>query len=197
MENQLNHINDKKGSRGFLVTYGIIIFVFSITLLTQKDLDANAILIARVSVFLSAALGICALLPWDLKFYSNKWFVMLFGTLAYIAWFFGFVMEWIEGITSLEGFWQSAISSIGLLWMWIILLLLTRMYVIVFEKYNKTVKWIAPMIIPALLLWVNVSTFIEGDYITGLILEAFTIGSFHIALRVWKPIGSLDLHPPN
>ncbi len=187
----MNQANNKKAPKIFLVAYGTLIFGFSITLLTQANLQANVICIARISLFLSAVLGVCSLLPWDLKFYANKWLLISIGTLAYIAWFFGFVMKWLEGITSLEGFWQAAISIVGLFWMWIILLLLTRIYTIVFDNYKKSVKWTAPMIIPALLLWVTVNTFIEGNCIGGLYLEAFVIGSFLIALRIWKPIGSL------
>lgn len=185
---------DKKSNKSlvFLVTYGIILFGFSITLLTQESITRDIEIIGGFLIFLSAALGICAILPWDFKFYQSKWFVIGLGSLSYIAWFFGFAMKWLDGLKSTNGFWQIVTTVIGIFWMWIILILLARIYAITFEtNKNKYVRALAPMIVPALLLWADINVFIDGNCLGGIILEAFVIGSFIVALRVWKPIGSL------
>jgi hypothetical protein len=184
--------NKKSNNLVLLVTYGIIILGFSITLLTQKSITREIEIIGGFLIFLSGALGICAILPWDFKFYHSKWFVFGLGSLSYTAWFLGFALKWLDGLKSINGFWQIVTTLIGLFWMWIILILLARVYVITFEtNKNIFVRKFAPMIVPALLLWADVNVFIDGNCLGGILLEAFVIGSFIVALRVWKPIGAL------
>jgi len=172
-----------------VVSNGVLLLAFAITVLAQKGLTVMQKDIAMVSLFVSAALAVCAILPRRIGLLSNVWIIVSVTSLVYIAWFYTFAMKWLEGMKNTSDFEQCLISVLGIIWLFCLLMVLIRSLTIVTADRRLT-KWI-PFVIPVWLLWPTISIFREGDPIGGGVMILFIVGSIVISLQWWKPAGEL------
>jgi hypothetical protein len=176
-----------------LVSNGVLLLMFSITILTnQNELTSTNHLIIYLSLAISAILAFSAVLPFHLKFLSNGWVSAGIGSLVYIAWFFNFAMKWLGGIRIQSSIEQSLISWLGIAWLLVMTVILTRAFSILCMN-TKSLKWL-PFIIPTVMLWRSMEAFLRvKDPIAGVIMLAFVLCSTIVALGIWKPIGELTI----
>lgn len=175
----------------FLVPYGTSILGFSIILLAQPNVSEIYLWIARLILILSALMGLFSLLPRPWRFISNKGFISVVSNLAYTSWLFGFLLGWVTGTANILGPWKMIAFLIGFFWLLVILLLLTHSFTVISEK-GKIMKWILPWFIPVALIATVISVFLQGEWVSGLILMIITAAAVLVALRKWKPVGILS-----
>ena len=75
------------------ISNGILLFSFSIVVLSQKTLTHSQATIAYISMVISIALAICALLPTEVEFLSNSLVYGGINSFALMAWFFTFSID--------------------------------------------------------------------------------------------------------
>jgi hypothetical protein len=174
-----------------IVTNGVLLLSFAITLFTQANITQAQKNIAYAALFLSVILAICSLLPRNIRFLSNNWFNGLVGMFAYLAWFFNFAMKWLDGLKNTSDVEQFIISILGSIWLFCILMILTRLFTVVTEQRGRPLRWFS-FILPLVLLWQTILVFTQGNWQSGLILLVFVVGSTFISLRIWKPVGTFS-----
>ena len=114
-----------KPERLGVVSNGVLLFSFAITVLSQTSLTKNQIILAYISMLISVVLAICALLPTDVDFLSNGWIYGGISSFTLVAWFLTFSLEWIHGITDTRNFASWSISVLGIFWLFVALMLVT------------------------------------------------------------------------
>jgi hypothetical protein len=178
-----------KPSRLNTVSNGVLLFSFSIIVLSQPSLTNEQKYIAFGSLIISGILAICALLPSDVVWLSNGWVYAGISAFTLLTWFFTFALEWLNGITDVKNFEREVISVLGILWLFVSFMLLTRGLTLAINR-RKSLMWL-PLMVPIVLLWRTVVIFLDGNWIAGIVLAAFVVGSTAIALMIWKPAGEL------
>jgi len=173
------------------VSNGVLLLSFSMIELSQANLTKNQTIIVYVSMVISVALAICALLPFDLDWLSNGWIYGTVSLFTLVVWFFTFLIEWIHGITNTKNFASWSISILGVLWLFVALMLLTRGFSLVAQR-NKSIKWL-PYVIPLMFLWRTTIVYFQGDLTADIVMTVFLVGSTTIALGIWKPAGEFSV----
>ena len=128
------------GNNNFLVAYGTAIFGFSILVLSLPDMNELFLRFWRVVLILSAVLGLLSLFPRPLKLIRSKIFNILLGGLVFFAWLFGFIVVWTTGSQEIPGSWSVNAFYIGYFWLFVILILLTRAFVVISEG-KRVLNW--------------------------------------------------------
>lgn len=170
-----------------LVSNGVLLLSFSITLLSQSNFTGMQKGLADVCLWVSVILAIFALLPQQIKWLSSTWLIGPLSSLTYIAWFFNFAVKWLDGITHTNDIERWLVSLAGIIWLFCLLMVLTRGITVV-TAGNQKIKWV-PFIIPLVMIWQTTAVFLTSNWIGGLLLLVFVVGSLLIAIKLWKPIG--------
>lgn len=182
--------NSHKNNNSFLVGYGTAIFGFSILILSLPDMNELFLGFTRIMLILSAILGVLSLFPRPWKFLHHKIFIVVITNIVFLAWLFGFVSGWLNGFNEISEPWNIITFCIGYLWLFVILLLISRSTVVVSEK-RRALRWTLPWAIPFALAIMVIRNFIEGEWFVGLILLAVTVISSSIATGKLKPMGTI------
>ena len=174
------------------VSIGILFFSFAIIVLVTPGVGQTQKVLAYIYLGLSVVLAIWALLPSKVHPPPNHWVYFITYALASSAWFFVFTMSWLNGISNTKDVEQFLVSIAGVIWLFCLMMILTRALTELTKEYTNPVQWIS-LLIPALLLFQTIKVFLQGDPIAGGVMVALFIGTALIALRWWNPAGKMPI----
>lgn len=164
-------------------SHGIALFGFSIILFTLPD----RLLLSCAVLAISVILGIVSILPQLKRLLANEWASILINVLAYLAWYLGFIVGWLQGPLAVAEPWKMVLYYAGFFWLLIIILLLARSMYTLSENKRPPLNWILRWFLPASLLAVDIKLCFQGEFLAGLWLIVLIILTSIIAAGKWKP----------
>lgn len=187
-------LSPKKSDKRFkvnTVSIGILFFVFAIIVLVTPGVGQPQKVLAYVYLGLSVVLAIWALLPSKVHPPPNRWVYFITYALATPAWFFVFLMRWLNGISNTKNVEQFLVSIAGLIWLFCLMMILTRALTELTKEYTNPVRWIS-LLIPAFWLVQTIIVFLQGNPIGDkMMMAGLFIGTALIVLRQWNPPGEM------
>jgi hypothetical protein len=176
---------ENKRNNIYLISFGMAMFSFSLLLFGK----ATCVCLPIIILFLSALMGVYSLFPKPLNLLKIKVILAIVNTLAYSAWFWGFVFGWLDGSQFDLKPWNNISLWFGYFWLYVIILLLNNTFYD-FKQKDKRLFWL-PWFIPASMLYTVTKVLIQGDYAATGVLAFIMISSIVAAIGKFKHLGTL------